>query len=78
MKKIIIIPAILLSAGLASGCATNKKVDAMQVEIDELQAQMTETSRDAAEAKAMAESAEATAQDTNSKLDRMFKHSMMK
>ncbi len=85
MKKTYIIASILLSAGLATGCASNSKVDEMQAEIDGLKTQMTDTSNDAAEAKAMAsealmksEAAEATAQDTNSKLDRMFKHSMMK
>jgi outer membrane murein-binding lipoprotein Lpp len=85
MKTILFVPTIILSAGLATGCASNSRVDEMQAEIDSLKTQVTDTSRDAADAKAMAndalmkaEAAEATAQDTNSKLNRMFKHSMMK
>ena len=85
MKNILFVPALLVTATLATGCASNSKVDEMQAEIDTLKTQMSDTSSDAAEAKAMAsdalnksEAAEAMAQDTNSKLDRMFKHSMMK
>ena len=85
MKKMLFVPAFLVFSGLATGCASNSKVDEMQAEIDSLKTQVTGASQDAADAKAMAnealmksEAAEATAQDTNSKLDRMFKHSMMK
>ena len=92
MKKAIKISAIVLSAGLAVGCATNSDIEGLQSQVDSLKTQVTQASADAAAAKtaanaanaaaaraaSAAESAGSYAQETNSKLDRMFKKSMMK
>ncbi len=92
MIKATKISAIILTAGLATGCASTTAIDNLQSQIDSLNSQISAASSDsakaqaaAAEAAAKAASAEAAAnraaqyaQDTNSKLDRMFKKSMMK
>ncbi len=81
MKNISRIMAVVFIAVLASGCANTQ----LQSDVDQLKAQMKEVSAQAAEAnerskaaEATANRAEQTANDTNSKLDRMFKKSMMK
>jgi len=92
MIKALKISAIVLTAGLATGCASTSDIENLQTQIDGLTAQISTASADsakaqaaAAEAAAKAAAAEAAAnraaqysQDTNSKLDRMFKKSMMK
>ena len=92
MKKIVKISAVVLAAGLATGCASTSDVDNLQSQIDGLKGQISSAASDAAQAKqsaadaaSKAAAAEAAAnraaqyaQDTNSKLDRMFKKSMMK
>ncbi len=92
MKSVIKISALVLVAGLATGCATNKDIEGLQSQIDKLKTDVAKASSDAAEASAAASEAamkaaaaeEAAnraadyAMDTNSKLDRMFKKSMMK
>lgn len=82
MKKILQVAAVIFVAAAATGCANTKQIEA---DIDALQAQMTTVSAEAAEAnerskaaEASANRAEQTAADTNSKLDRVFKKSMMK
>lgn len=84
--------AIFLAAGMMTGCASTSDIDNLQEQIDTLNTQISSASSDAAtaraaatEAAAKASAAEAAAnraaqyaQDTNSKLDRMFKKSMMK
>ncbi len=81
MKSISRILAVVFAAGLATGCANNQ----LQSDVDQLKAQMKDVSAQAAEANERSKAAEATAQraeqtanDTDSKLDRMFKKSMMK
>ena len=99
--KALNISAIVLVAGLATGCSSVNKadIDSLQAQIDSLNAQMTTVSADVLAAKTAAASASSAAtlasskafdaekaanraaqyaQDTNSKLDRMFKKSMMK
>lgn len=92
MKKIVKISMIALAASLAVGCATNGDIENLQGQIDGLKTQVAQASSDAAaaqsaanDASAKAAAAEAAAnraaqyaQDTNSKLDNMFKRSMMK
>ena len=92
MKKLVKISAIVLSAGLAVGCASSGDIDYLQQQIDDLKNQTTKISADAsaaraaaAEAGSRAAAAEAAAnraasyaEDTNRKLDNMFKKSMMK
>ncbi len=92
MMKAITLAAIFSAAGLVTGCASTSDIDNLQSQIDTLKSQISSASSDAAsaqaaaaEAAAKAAAAEAAAnraaqyaQDTNSKLDRMFKKSMMK
>jgi len=94
MIKALKISAIILTAGLATGCANNSTsaIADLQSQIDTLGSSVSTAAADSASAKASAASAEARAsaaeaaanraaqyaQDTNSKLDRMFKKSMMK
>ncbi len=92
MKRIVKISMIALAASLVVGCATNSDIDNLQSQIDGLKTSVAQASSDAAsaqsaaaDASAKAAAAEAAAnraaqyaQDTNSKLDSMFKKSMMK
>lgn len=82
MKKTLQIASIVFTAAMATGCANTTQ---LQADVDALKAQMSAVSAEAAEAnerskvaEATAYSAEQTANDTNSKLNRMFKKSMMK
>ncbi len=82
MKRAIQIASVIFVAVAATGCANTTQ---MQSEIDALKAQMNTVSAEASEAnqrskaaEATANRAEQTANDTNSKLNRMFKKSMMK
>jgi len=82
MKKTFQIAAVVFVAALATGCANTTQ---LQADVDELKSQMAAVSAEAAEAnerskaaEATANRAEQTADDTNSRLDRMFKKSMMK
>ena len=82
MKRILQIASVIFVAAIATGCANTKQ---LQADVDALKAQMNTVSTEAAEAnerskaaEASANRAEQTAADTNSKLDRMFKKSMMK
>ena len=94
--KAVKISALILVAGLATGCTDNNKdalgISDLQSQINGLKTQISSAASDAstaqsaaADAARKAASAEAAAnraakyaQDTNSKLDRMFKKSMMK
>ncbi|WP_020159048.1 MULTISPECIES: Lpp/OprI family alanine-zipper lipoprotein [Methylobacter] len=92
MKKVIKLSMIAMAATLAVGCASTSDIDNLQSQIDGLNSKVSQASSDAASAQraaadaaAKAADAEAAAnraaqyaQDTNSKLDRMFKKSMMK
>lgn len=90
--KTLKILSVIFAAALATGCASSSAIDDLQSQIDGLTSQISTASSDAAKAQSAAElaaskasAAEASAsraaeysQDTNSKLDRMFKKSMMK
>ena len=92
MKKLAKISAIILTAGIASGCATTGDIDKLNARIDGLNNQISKVSSDIGAIKSAADEANARAvaaeiiaieardiaQDTNSKLDNMFKKSMMK
>ncbi len=82
MKKTLKFASMLFVAAAATGCANTSQ---LQTDVDALKAQMATVSAEAAEAnerskaaEATANRAEQTADDANSKLDRMFKKSMMK
>ncbi|MCU7834436.1 MAG: hypothetical protein KZQ83_04200 [gamma proteobacterium symbiont of Taylorina sp.] len=88
MKKSLQLFSVIFMASFVIGCANSQ----LQTDVDELKAQMKAVSAEASEAKQRSKSAEATAKnaeqkasqaeqnaaDANSKLDRMFKKSMMK
>jgi len=92
MKKVVKLSIVALVAGLIVGCASTSDIDNLQSQIDGLKTSVAQASSDAASAQSAANdaasraaSAEAAAnraaqyaQDTNSKLDSMFKKSMMK
>jgi murein lipoprotein len=85
MRKLVKASLIAFVASLAVGCATNSDIENLQTQIDGLKTSVAQASSDAAsaqtaaaDAKAAAERAAQYAQETNSKLDSMFKHSMMK
>jgi len=92
MKKVMKLSMIALAASLVVGCATNSDIENLQSQIDGLKTSVAQASSDAAAASSAAASAASTAaaaeaaanraaqyaQDTNSKLDSMFKKSMMK
>ncbi|CAG7856362.1 hypothetical protein MCAMS1_00814 [biofilm metagenome] len=85
MKKLMKVAMIDLVSSFAVVCATNSDVENLQTQIDGLKTSVAQASSDAAaaqsaaaDAKAAAERAAQYAQDTNSKLDNMFKRSMMK
>jgi murein lipoprotein len=85
MKKLVKISMIALAASLMVGCATNSDIENLQTQIDGLKTSVAQASSDAAaaqsaaaDAKAAAERAAQYSQDTNNKLDNMFKKSMMK
>ncbi len=91
--KMIKLATVCVLAGAMTGCADyGKEISALQADVDAIKAQVSSAQSDAAAAKASASAAEARAaaaesaansaaryaEDTNSKLDRMFKKSMMK
>jgi murein lipoprotein len=92
MKKVVKLSMVALVAGLVVGCASTSDIDNLQSQIDGLKTSVAQASSDAASAQSAANdaasraaAAEAAAnraaqyaQDTNSKLDSMFKKSMMK
>ena len=85
--RILNISTVILLAGFATGCASTSDIDSLQSQVDGLKSQIATASSDAASAKASAAEAAAKAgaaesaanraaryaEDTNSKLDRMFK-----
>ncbi|MGZ5049470.1 MAG: Lpp/OprI family alanine-zipper lipoprotein [Methylobacter sp.] len=92
MKKVMKLSLVAVVALLAVGCASTSDVENLQSQIDGLKSSVAQATADAASAKSAADAASAQAaaaeaaanraaqyaQDTNSKLDSMFKKSMMK
>lgn len=92
MMKAVKLSALVAVAALATGCASQSDFDALKADVDSLKPQVATASADAASAKAAAAEAAAKAaaaeaaanraaqyaQDTNSKLDRLFKKSQHK
>ena len=92
MMKAIKLSAVVAVVALATGCASTSDLDALDARVSSLESKVSTASSDAASAKAAAAEAAsraaaaeaaanraaALAQDTNSKLDRMFKKSQHK
>jgi murein lipoprotein len=92
MKRLVKISMIAVAAGLFAGCASDGDIENLQSQIDGLKTSVAQAQSDAAAAQSAAADAASKAaaaesaanraaqyaQDTNSKLDSMFKHSMMK
>lgn len=92
MKRAIKLSAVILFAGLAFGCASSGDLEKLQDQVNGLETKVNRASSDAANAlsaanaandaasraEAAANQAAQYAQDTNSKLDRMFEKTMRK
>ena len=92
MNKALKLTIVAMVASLAVGCASTSDIENLQTQVDDLKSSVSKASSDAASANsaasdaasraAAAESAAnraaSLAEETNSKLDRMFKKSMMK
>jgi murein lipoprotein len=92
MMKAVKLSALVAVAALATGCASTSDLEALDARVSALDGRVATASADAASAKAAAAEAAAKAaaaeaaanraaqyaQDTNSKLDRMFKKSQHK
>jgi murein lipoprotein len=83
--KLLKLSVIALTAGLAVGCASTSDIERLDGEVGKLKTDVASAKDAANEASAKAASAEAaanraanTAEEVNTKLDRMFKHSMQK
>lgn len=90
--KVVKLFAFVAVVAMATGCATNGDIENLQGQIDSLKPQISAATADAAAAKAAAAEAAAKAaaaeaaanraaqyaQDTNSKLDRMFQRAQHK
>jgi len=83
--KVIKLSMIAMVATLVVGCASTSDIENLQSQIDGLKTSVASASSDAQSALAAATAAEAAAnraaqfaQDTNSKLDNLFKKSMLK
>lgn len=84
LRKLALISLLAISAGLA-GCATTGDLDALRSQVDAASAEASSAKAEAAEAKAMAaqaidtaNEAKAMSQETETKIDRMFKKAMYK
>ncbi len=92
IRKVAKLSILVLCGGLAVGCASKGDIANLQTQIDDLKVQTSAAATAAEQAAAKAASAEAkaasaesiaygaeaTANETSSKLDRMFKKSMSK
>lgn len=90
--KLLKLSVVALIAGLAVGCASTSDIDNLQGQINTLKTDVagakdaaasantaaSDAASKAAAAEAAANRAANTAEEVNTKLDRMFKHSMMK
>ena len=77
--------AVLLSAGLVVGCATNEKYDEIKAMAEEAKQTAADANRNAQQAQdtanralQTAEEAKSRSEETNAKVDQMFKKSMYK
>lgn len=83
--KLLKLSVIALTAFLAVGCASTSDIDNLQTQINTMKSDVASAKDSASNAATRAEAAEAaakraadTADEVNTKLDRMFKHSMQK
>ncbi|MBZ4202019.1 MAG: hypothetical protein LAC70_02730 [Methylovulum sp.] len=92
MKNAVKLTIVALTLTFVAGCASTSDIENLQSQIDGLKTSVAQASSDAASAQSAANDAASRAaaaesaanraaqyaQDTNSKLDNMFKKSMMK
>ncbi len=85
MRKLTTAGIVVVALTGLSGCATTSDLDALRAEVQKANATANQAAadaasakRDAAAARSAAEAAANSAQETNEKLDRMFKKSMYK
>ncbi|MGB7933293.1 MAG: Lpp/OprI family alanine-zipper lipoprotein [Gammaproteobacteria bacterium] len=83
-RMLILVAVAGVYAGL-TGCATTGDLDALKAEVNQNKLDIATANKNASDAKSMAQEAittanqaNSTAEDTASKLDRMFKKSMYK
>lgn len=92
MKRVIKLSMIALAVSFVVGCASTSDIENLQSQIDGLKTSVAQASSDAASAQSAANDAASraaaaesaanraaqSAQETNMKLDEMFKHTMRK
>jgi uncharacterized protein HemX len=77
-KKMMGAAFVALAMGLTAGCATTGQVEEAKTMASEAKQAAMDAQAAAARAQKSADQANACCQDTNAKLDRMFKKSMYK
>ena len=68
---------VLAASGLLFGCATTQQKE-LQAQLDEVRAIAEQAAADAAAARSTADAAKAQSEQTEAKIDRMFKKAMYK
>jgi murein lipoprotein len=84
-RNVLLTGALLAGTILLGGCANTTEIASLRTQVEQAQSTADAASRDAAAAKALAEQAKADAaaalaksQETDAKIDRMFKKTMYK
>ncbi|ASF44673.1 Lpp/OprI family alanine-zipper lipoprotein [Methylovulum psychrotolerans] len=92
MKRVVKLSMVALAVSMVVGCASSSDIDGLQSQIDSLKTSVAQASSDASSAMSAANDASSRAaaaesaanraaqyaQETSSKLDSMFKKTMMK
>lgn len=85
IRKEFKVAAIAAALAITTGCASTSDLDALRTEVQQAnqtaesaQAKADSASREAAEARSIAEEALSRSNETDSKIDQMFKKSMYK
>ena len=78
IKLALLTGFIITATGCANTSQLEEDISSLQSQVSTLSAKVDEANERSKSAEASAQNAEQTAADTNSKLDRVFKKSMMK
>ena len=70
--------ALALATGLTVGCASTSDLESLRAQIQQAQSDADMAKQDAAQARATAEQALRMSQDTDERVNRMFRRSMFK